>query len=87
MASRKRLKKNVRHICGEMLYVCGLSYAERGQLTPEIQAAVQEVIRLQADIVCRISHTERGSVKLFYRQLREDVAKGIEQAYTTLVNA
>ncbi len=44
MASRKRLKKNVRHICGEMLYVCGLSYAEKGQLTPEIQAAVQEVI-------------------------------------------
>ena len=64
MASRKRLKKNVRHICGEMLYVCGLSYAEKGQLTPEIQAAVQEVIRLQADIVCRISHTERGSVNL-----------------------
>lgn len=87
MASRKRLKKNVRHICGEMLYVCGLSYAEKGQLTPEIQTAVQEVIRLQADIVCRISHTERGSVKLFYRQLREDFAKGIEQAYTTLVNA
>ena len=83
MASRKRLKKNVRHICGEMLYVCGLSYAEKGQLTPEMQ----EVIRLQADIVCRISHTERGSVKLFYRQLREDFAKGIEQAYTTLVNA
>ena len=63
MASRKRLKKNVRHICGEMLYVCSLSYAEKGQLTPEIQAAVQEVIRLQADIVCRISHTERGSVE------------------------
>ena len=35
-------------ICGEMLYVCGLSYAEKGSLTPEIQAAVQEVFRLQA---------------------------------------
>lgn len=75
-------------ICGEMLYVCGLSYAEKGsRLTPEIQAAVQEVFRLQAEIVSRISHTEQGSVKRFYRQLREDFSKGIEQAYFTLVQA
>ena len=87
MASLKRLKKNVHQICGEMLYVCGLSYAEKGSLTPEIQAAVQEVFRLQAEIVSRISHTEQGSVKRFYRQLREDFSKGIEQAYSTLVQA
>ena len=61
-----------------MLYVCGLSYAEKGSLTPEIQAAV---------IVSRISPTEQGSVKRFYRQLREDFSKGIEQAYSTLVQA
>ncbi len=60
---------------------------KKGSLTPEIQAAVQEVFRLQAEIVSRISHTEQGSVKRFYRQLREDFSKGIEQAYSTLVQA
>lgn len=70
-----------------MLYVCGLYYAERGEFSPEIQDAVREIFRLQTDIVKRISHTEPGSTKLFYRRLREDFAKGIDATYSKLAKA
>ena len=36
------------------------------------------------DLVCRISHTEPGSTKLFYQELRNDFAEGMKAALDKL---
>lgn len=74
MAKRRILKKNVNGICGELFLSCAFLAGQNP--SKEQQTAVQEILRdillLQKDIISRISHTEPGSVKPFYKKLKDD---------------
>lgn len=73
MASRKELKKNVNYITGELfaeclvnsLYVPGTDKDKADQL-------MAEILKMQDEFISRISHTEPGNVKGFYKKFRSD---------------
>ena len=75
MASRKTLKKNIKNITGELFADCvALSLCE-GADRAALEQLMAETLALNTEYVTRISHTERGSEKLFYRKLRAEFAE------------
>lgn len=69
MASRRNLKKRINNIAGE-LFLASLIEGVNREVVCE---AVHNVIKLTT----RISHTEPGNVKGFYKKLKEDLNKEI----------
>lgn len=73
MASRRELKKNVNYIAGELfaeclfnsLYVPGTDKAKADLL-------MADILKMQEEFLSRISHTEPGNVKGFYKKFRSD---------------
>jgi len=66
MASRRELKKNVNYIAGELFTECLITDKAKAD---ELMA---EVLKMQDEFVSRISHTEPGNVKGFYKKFRVD---------------
>lgn len=73
MASRKQLKKTVNYITGELFTEClvhnafipGTDREKAGQL-------MVDILKLQAEFVGRINHTEPQNAKAFYKKFRSD---------------
>lgn len=79
MASRKNLKKNVNYIMGELfmegMITCVHLKKVGNEKTEEI---LTNILNVQDEFVSRISHTEPGNVKAFYKKFREDFDKSID---------
>ena len=69
MASRRKLKKQISYIAGD-LFLASLVEGVNREVVVE---ATHEVIEL----ISRISHTQPGNVKGYYKKLREDLDKAI----------
>lgn len=72
MAKRRALKKTINNICGELFaeVIAAVLYRNADRETAnEITGAI---LKLQGDVISRISHTEPGNVKGFYKKLRDD---------------
>ena len=73
MASRRTLKKNVNYIASELfmeclvnsLYVPGVDKQKADEL-------MSAVLDMQNEFLSRISHTEPGNVKGYYKKFNED---------------
>ena len=85
MASRRNLKKNVNYISDVL---AGLCMIERMNASEENRKVIDDlfmqVITTRQDIISRISHTEAGSVKSFYKKLREDFNASNETIFSKL---
>ena len=85
MASRRSLKKTVNYITE---VAAGLCLVESANATAEKREAYSQlflqIINLRNDIISRISHTEPGSVKLFYKKLRTDFNAEVDSVFKKL---
>lgn len=73
MASRRKLKKNVNYITGELFSECLVnSMFVPGTDKVKADELMGKILLMQNDFVSRISHTEPGNVKGFYKKFRED---------------
>lgn len=87
MANRKQLKKQIKATTAELfadcvvLGLCGQS--EREKLEP----VMADILALHNDYVARISHTEKGQEKLFYRKLREEFAAKVSALSERIIKA
>ena len=73
MASRRELKKNVNYIAGELFTECLInSMFIPGTDKVKADELMAEVLKMQDEFVTRISHTEPGNVKGFYKKFRAD---------------
>lgn len=73
MASRKQLKKNVNYITGELFSECLVhSMFVPGTDTAKADLLMGKVLMIQDEFISRISHTEPGNVKGFYKKFRTD---------------
>ena len=70
MASRRKLKKQISYIAGD-LFLASLVEGVNREVVVE---ATHEVIEL----IPRISHTQPGNVKGYYKKLHEDLNKEIQ---------
>ncbi|MCD8032136.1 MAG: hypothetical protein LUF04_14220 [Bacteroides sp.] len=79
MASRRQLKKNVNYIAGELFMECLIHslYVPQTDLGKADDLMV-EILKLQEEFVSRISHTQPGNVKEYYRKFRSDFDARVE---------
>lgn len=79
MAKRRILKKRVNYVIGELFTECTVvSRLVPGLDTDKVDALLVRILNVQNDFVCRISHTEPGNVKGFYKAFRTDFQKQVE---------
>lgn len=70
MASRRNLKKNITSIISELITECFVRIdCIPGTDKSAAEDIIAELIEIDADFICRISHTEPGEAKKYYRSL------------------
>ena len=69
MASRKALKKNVNYIAGELFAECLMNSL---YVPGTDKKKADELLKMQDEFISRISHTEPGNVKGYYKKFRSD---------------
>ena len=73
MAKRRELKKNVIYIAGELFSECLInSMFVPGTDKAKADVLMAEILKMQDEFISRISHTEPGNVKGFYKKFRVD---------------
>lgn len=73
MANRRQLKKTVNYISGELFAECLVnSMFVPGTDKAKAEELMTEILKMQDEFVSRISHTEPGNVKGFYKKFRVD---------------
>ena len=85
MANRRDLKKNVNYIADVTVGMCMIEGMNaEGEKREAISELISQVINLRSDIISRISHTEPGNVKAFYKKLKSDFNSKIEEVFNEL---
>ena len=79
MAKRRILKKQTNYVIGELFAECIVV----SRLVPAVDAAkvdavLVHILNVQNDFISRISHTEPGNVKGFYKAFRADFQKQVD---------
>ena len=70
MASRRKLKKQISYISGDLFLASLVEGVNR--------EAIVEAIHNVLGLIPRISHTQPGNVKGYYKKLHEDLNKEIQ---------
>ena len=82
MASRKNLKKSIKYICNVLEGVCLIDAAQApAEKRSEYGDLYVKINDFQNELICKINHTEPGSVKLFYKKLKEAAFQKIDETY------
>lgn len=87
MAKRKDLKKKINYIASELfaeclvnaLYVPGTDKEKADKL-------MGEILTMQDEFISRISHTQPGNVKGFYKKLIADFNAKVEEIIAAMDN-
>ena len=85
MANRKDLKKAINYIAGELFtecIICSLNLSEEGK--QKADKVMTDILNMQNEFISRISHTEPGNVKGFYKKLREDLSTQVDGIVTAI---
>ncbi|MBQ7635106.1 MAG: hypothetical protein IJS89_06005 [Bacteroidaceae bacterium] len=73
MASRKTLKKAIRNITDELLTDCMALGMTGDADEARLSALAARALQMEQEFVARVNHTEPGSVRLYYKRLREEL--------------
>ena len=80
MSSRKNLKKMLDAYVGELLSQCALlSLIVPEENREKAFDIMDKLVDLRNDLIKRISHTEPGQAKVFYRQWKADLRSGLAE--------
>lgn len=87
MANRKQLKKSIRKITGELFADCvALSLCQQAD-RDKLEQLMQEVLNVHNDYVARISHTEPGSVQMYYKKLKQEFTEKVNDLSERIIQA
>lgn len=77
---RKDLKKHINYLCGELLAECiaAAQFTEKDN-KQDVENVMLGILKMQNDWICRLSHVEPGSTKLFFKKLKEDMKKQTDE--------
>ncbi len=71
---RRELKKTINYLCGELYAECvALLQYHKVSSFADIENIMHSILMMQNDLVCRLSHVEPGSTKLFFKKIRQDM--------------
>ncbi len=85
MASRRDLKRDISYVIGDIFTEC-LIYKELvpGTNHNEAEKLIVDLLRIDNEFITRISHTEPGNAKGYYRALVKDFQAQITQVIDKL---
>ena len=84
---RKDLKKHINYLCGELLAECmAASSFSKKDNKQDIEHVMLGIAKMQNDWICRLSHVEPGSTKLFFKKLKEDMQKRTDEIVDQIQN-
>lgn len=70
--NRRKLKKCINSLCGELFAECvALQHCSREVSQEDVKNLMMSILLMQNDLICRCSHVEPGSTKLYFKKLRE----------------
>ena len=80
MANRRNLKKNVNYIAGELFMECVVmnNYVP-GTNKEQADELMGKILKMQDEFISRISHTEPGNVKGFYKKFHADFQSQVQE--------
>ena len=85
MAKRKTLKKNINYICSELFAECvALTHYKVDIKQEDVDNVMVRILLMHDEFVSRISHTEPGNVKGFYKKLRMDFNAQVSEIISTI---
>lgn len=86
MASRRHLKRDINYVIGDIFTEC-LVYKELvpGTDKDEAEKVIVELLKIDNEFTTRISHTEPGNAKQYYRTLVKDFQASISSVIDQLV--
>ena len=85
MASRRELKKTVNYISGELFSECLInSMFVPGTDKAKADQLMAEILKMQDEFISRISHTEPGNVKGFYKKFRSDFNAKVNEIFDAI---
>ena len=84
---RKDLKKHINYLCGELLAECmaATNYSKKDN-KQDVENVMLSIMKMQNDLICRLSHVEPGSTALFFKKLREDMQKRTDEIIDQIQN-
>jgi len=85
MASRRDLKRDISYVIGDIFTEC-LIYKELvpGTNQKEAEKLIVDLLRIDNEFITRISHTEPGKAKEYYRALVKDFQSEISKVIDKL---
>lgn len=84
---RKDLKKRINYLCGELLAECMAASAFNGKDNKQdVENVMLSIVKMQNDMICRLSHVEPGSTKLFFKKMKENMQKRTEEIIEQIQN-
>lgn len=87
MASRRKLKKNVNVIIAELLTHCFVQDALNPQIDREkLDEVFKDLFLVREEYISRISHTEPGNAKKYYRNFRDKFSSDISDIMAKMTN-
>lgn len=85
MANRRNLKKYVNYVAGELYKECLIKELYIPNTDKEKAAKIMdEILDMQNEFISRISHTEPGNTKGFYRKFHEDFRNKVNEILEAL---
>ena len=85
MANRKSLKKQVNYIVGQLFSECLVnSLYVPGTDKEKADRLMTDILNMQDEFISRISHTESGQAKTFYKKFRTDFNKQVGEIVDSL---
>ena len=87
MANRKQLKKSVKMITGDLLTDCVALKMCQGADAETLDGIILDVLDLYNEYVARISHSERGAEKTFYRKFKEEFTEKVNSISDRILKA
>ena len=87
MASRRKLKKNVNYIIDELVTECVIQELINPKLDRQkLNDIFEDLFKMKMHYVSRISHTEPGNEKKYYRDFRDKFSKDVSDVIARLTN-
>ncbi len=86
MANKRSLKKQINLLCGSLLVECVATAHYKENIPQEdIDSIMLSVLRLQDDMICRVSHVQPGmKPAVFFKKLRQEMAERAEEIMNQL---
>lgn len=87
MAKRRTLKKNVNYIASELFMECLVnSLYVPGTDKEKADVLMGKILDMQNEFLARISHTEPGNVKGFYKKFYQDFNAKVNEIIEDMSN-